>query len=189
MVNGCAYDSIVSSVQVFAPSTAGTDGSLVVCRNQPFNLLEGLGGVADLSGTWYNPTAETVPNGNVIADNFPGQYNFEYVVGNGVCPNDTAIVIVAVQACNYLGLSETSLEGFSLYPNPTEGMVYISYSGSNDVYNYEVLDLNGRKVANKENAINGSSVTEINLNNVENGIYMIRVYNGSAEKTFRVIVK
>jgi hypothetical protein len=189
MVNGCAYDSIVSSVQVFAPSTAGTDGSLVVCRNQPFNLLEGLGGVADLNGTWYNPTAETVPNGNVIADNFPGQYNFEYVVGNGVCPNDTAIVIVAVQACNYLGLNETSLEGFSLYPNPTEGMVYISYSGSNDVYNYEVLDLNGRKVANKENAINGSSVTEINLNNVENGIYMIRVYNGSAEKTFRVIVK
>ena len=189
MVNGCAYDSIVSSVQVFAPSTAGTDGSLVVCRNEPFNLLEGLGGTANLSGTWYNPTAGTVPNGNVIADNFPGQYNYKYIVGNGVCPDDTAIVIVAVQACNYLGLNETSLEGFSLYPNPTEGMVYISYSGSNDVYNYEVLDLNGRKVANKENAINGSSVTEINLNNVENGIYMIRVYNGSAEKTFRVIVK
>ncbi len=189
MVNGCAYDSIVSSVQVFAPSTAGTDGSLVVCRNEPFNLLEGLGGTANLDGTWYNPTAGTVPNGNVIADNFPGQYNYKYIVGNGVCPDDTAIVIVAVQTCNYLGLNETSLEGFSLYPNPTEGMVYISYSGSNDVYNYEVLDLNGRKVANKENAINGSSVTEINLNNVENGIYMIRVYNGSAEKTFRVVVK
>ena len=189
MVDGCAYDSIVTSVQVFAPSTAGTDGSLVVCRNEPFNLLEGLGGTADLNGTWYNPTLATVPNGNVIADNFPGQYNYKYVAGNGVCPNDTAVVIVAVQSCNYLGLNETSLEGFSLYPNPTEGIVYISYSGSNEVYNYEVLDLNGRKVANKENAINGSSVTEINLNNVENGIYMIRVYNGSAEKTFRVVVK
>lgn len=189
MTNGCAYDSIVSSIQVFAPSTAGTDGSLVVCRNEPFNLLEGLGGIADLTGTWYNPTAVIVPNGNVIAENFPGQYNYKYIAGNGVCPNDTAIVIVAVQTCNYLGLNETSLEGFSLYPNPTEGMVYISYSGSIDVYNYEVLDLNGRKVANKENAINGSSVTEINLNNVENGIYMIRVYNGSAEKTFRVVVK
>lgn len=189
MENGCAYDSIVSSVQVFAPSTAGTDGSLVVCRNEPFNLLEGLGGTANLNGTWYNPTLNIVPNGNVVAENFPGSYNFKYVVGNGVCPNDTSIVIVSVQACNYLGLNETSLEGFSLYPNPTEGMVYISYSGSNDVYNYEVLDLNGRKVANKDNAINGSSVTEINLNNVENGIYMIRVYNGSAEKTFRVVVK
>lgn len=189
MVNGCAYDSIVSSVQVFAPSTAGTDGSLVVCRNEPFNLLEGLGGTVNLNGTWYNPTLNTVPNGNVVAENFAGQYNFKYIVANGVCPNDTSIVIVSVQACNYLGLNETSLEGFSLYPNPTEGMVYISYSGSNDDYNYEVLDLNGRKVANKDNAINGSSVTEINLNNVENGIYMIRVYNGSAEKTFRVIVK
>ena len=189
MVNGCAYDSIVSSVQVFAPSSAGTDGSLVVCRNEPFNLLEGLGGTANLNGTWYNPTLNTVPNGNVIAANFPGSYNYKYVVGNGVCPNDTSIVIVSVQACDYLGLNENSLEGFNLYPNPTEGMVYISYSGSNDVYNYEVLDLNGRKVANKDNAINGSSVTEINLNNVENGIYMIRVYNGSAEKTFRVVVK
>ncbi len=189
MTDGCAHDSIVSSVKVFAPSTAGTDGSLVVCRNEPFNLLEGLGGTVNLNGTWYNPTSGTVPNGNVVAENFPGQYNYKYIVANGVCPNDTSIVIVAVQTCNYLGLNETSLEGFSLYPNPTEGMVYISYSGSNDVYNYEVLDLNGRKVANKENAINGSSVTEINLNNVENGIYMIRVYNGSAEKTFRVVVK
>ena len=189
MVDGCAFDSIVTSIQVFAPSSAGTDGSLVVCRNEPFNLLEGLGGTVDMNGTWLNPTLGTVPNGNVIAENFPGQYNYSYVTGNGVCPNDTSIVVVAVQACNYLGLSETSLEGFSLYPNPTEGMVYITYSGSNDVYNYEVLDLNGRKVASKENAIDGTSAAEINLNNVENGIYMIRVYNGSAEKTFRVIVK
>ncbi|TXI86842.1 MAG: T9SS type A sorting domain-containing protein, partial [Crocinitomicaceae bacterium] len=104
-------------------------------------------------------------------------------------PNDTAKVIVAVQTCNYLGLDETALDGFKMYPNPTDGLVYIAYEGVANVFNYEVTDLNGRKVAEKQNAINGTSVTEIDLNNVENGIYMIRVFNTNAQKTFRVIVK
>ncbi len=189
MTDGCAYDSILASVKIFPPSHAGTDGSLVVCRNEPFNLLEGLGGNVDLGGTWYNPTSAVVPAGNTIADNFPGQYNYKYIVGNGVCPNDTAKVIVSVGTCNYLGLDEAAFEGFSLYPNPTDGYVYVTNGGSSEVFNYEVLDLNGRKVMTKENAINGTTVTEIDLNAVETGIYMIHVYNGNAEKTFRVVVK
>lgn len=189
MTDGCAYDSTIASVKIFPPSSAGTDGSLVVCRNEPFNLLEGLDGTVDLGGTWTNPTGATVPNGNTVADNFPGQYNYQYIVGNGVCPNDTAKVIVAVQTCNYLGLDETAMDGFKMYPNPTDGLVYIAYEGVANVFNYEITDLNGRKVAEKQNAINGTSVTEIDLNNVENGIYMIRVFNANAQKTFRVIVK
>ncbi len=190
MVDGCAYDSIVAHIEVFPPSSAGTDGSLIVCRNEPFNLLEGLGGNVDMGGTWYNPTSVVIPGGNAVAENFPGQYNYKYIVGNGVCPNDTAKVIVSVQNnCNYLGMDEAAFEGFSLYPNPTEGFVYVTSGGSAEVFNYEVLDLNGRKVMAKENAINGTAVTEIDLNSVETGIYMIHVYNGNAEKTFRVVVK
>ncbi len=190
LTDGCAYDSILANVKVFPPSHAGTDGSLVICRNEPFNLVEGLDGTIDLNGTWYDPNSVVVPDGSTTGNNMPGQYNFKYVVGNGVCPNDTSKVIVSVQnSCNYLGLDEAVFEGFNLYPNPTEGSVYISNSGSSDVFSYEVLDLNGRKVMTKENAINGTTVTEIDLNAVETGIYMIHVYNGNAEKTFRVVVK
>jgi hypothetical protein len=190
LMDGCAYDSVVTSIQVFAPSSAGNNGSMVVCRNQPFNLLQGLSGNADLNGTWYNPSQTVVPNGNVVAENFPGQYNYLYIAGNNVCPNDTALVIVSVQnSCNYLGLDESTIAGFSIYPNPTNGMVYLSFEGASDVFNYEVLDLNGRKVSIETNPIQGESVTEINLTSVEKGIYMIHVFNENSEKTFRVVVK
>lgn len=189
LTDGCAYDSVVASVKVFPPSHAGNDGSLVVCRNQPFNLLQGLGGSVDMGGTWYNPSSVVVPNGNATGENVPGQYNYRYIVGNGVCPNDTSKVVVNVQNCNYLGLDEQALEGMSLYPNPTDGFVYISNLGSTEVFSYEVLDLNGRKVMTKEKAINGTVITEIDLNSMETGIYMIHVFNGNAEKTFRVVVK
>lgn len=188
VTEGCAYDSVVTSIKVFPPSSAGVDGSLVVCRNQPFNLLQGLTGSVDLGGTWYNPNAAVVPGGNAVSDNFPGQYNYRYIVGNGVCPNDTSKVVVNVQNCNYLGLDEQALESISLYPNPTDGQVYIS-SGSTQVFSYEVLDLNGRRVMTRDNAIGGTAVTEVDLGNMETGVYMIRVFNENAGKTFRVVVK
>ena len=189
LTDGCASDFVIASVKVFPPSSAGADGALSVCRNEPFNLLEGLSGNVDLNGTWYNSASAVVPNGNAIGNNVQGQYNFRYITGNNVCPNDTSIVVVSVQACDYLGLEEAAFEGFNLYPNPTDGIVYITNSGSSEVFNYEVLDLNGRRITDNNGMITGTGVTEINLGNVQTGIYMIHVFNANADKTFRVFVK
>ena len=187
--DGCASDFSTAKVKVFPPSNAGTDGSLTVCRNEPFNLLEGLGGTVDMNGIWYNSTGAVVPDGNTTGNNTAGQYNYKYIADNNVCPKDTAVVIVTVQGCDYLGLDEAAAtEGFSLYPNPTSGMVYIQ-SGASEAFSYEVLDVNGRKVNGHNGTIKATAVTEIDLGKVQAGIYMIHVFNGNAGKTFRVIVK
>lgn len=190
MVDGCAYDSIISQVTIFAPSSAGNDGGITACRNEPINLLGGLSGFADLSGTWYDPANNALASGEIITSNFPGQYNFDYIAGNGVCPDDTALVIVnVVGSCDFLSVEEMAFEGFQVYPNPTEGVVFISNFGSTEVFNYEVLDVNGRRLAIENGVINGTETTQVNLSSVENGIYLIRVYNADAQKTYRVVVR
>ena len=187
ITTGCAPDTTIAKITVVQPSSAGNDGAVAVCRNQPLNLLSGLAGNADLGGVWTDPNAVVVPNGNTTASNIPGQYNYKYIVTNGVCPADTAKVVVNVQGCDYLGLEDVAFEGFNLYPNPTTDLIYITNAGSSEVFNYEVLDMNGRVILKANDAINGTATTEINLSQVEVGVYMVRVFNKNADKTFRVV--
>ena len=77
----------------------------------------------------------------------------------------------------------------SLYPNPTNGLVYITNEGSTETFNYVVTDVEGRVIASQSAAINGTSTTEINLKGKVTGVYMIRVFNENAEKVFRVVLQ
>ncbi len=188
VTTACVSDTTKATITVVSPSSAGQDGSIAVCRNQPLNLLSGLTGNADLGGVWTDPNALVVPNGNTISSNIPGQYNFRYIVSNGVCPADTAKVVVNVQGCDYLvAVEEMVFEGFSIYPNPTSDMIYLANSGSTEVFNYELLDMNGRVILKEDHAIHGLTTTEVDLTKVEIGIYLMRVFNNQAEKTFRVV--
>jgi hypothetical protein len=193
MIDGCAFDSIVSQVKIFPPSSAGENGGLSVCRNQPINLLAGLGGVFQAGGTWYDPLNVALPNGAISAPNFPGNYNYDYIVGNGVCPDDTALVIVNVLgSCNYLDIASTEeleLNLLTIYPNPTDGIVYISNESAATNYNYEVTDVQGKKIAIQENGIKAYSTNEIDLSELEAGIYFIRAYTENVQRIVRIIVR
>jgi len=188
MTDGCAYDSVLTHVYIAAPSNAGMDGTVNACRNEPIDLLAGLNGSANLNGTWYNAVNTALPNSQISASNTTGNYSFRYIAGNNVCPNDTANVVVVVGTCNFLGLDEAIFEGVSVYPNPSEGMVFIS-SDVAESFSYTVTDAKGRVVQKATNAVKGSQVTEINLSKVETGIYFIRLTNATAEKTFRVVIQ
>ncbi len=189
VTDGCAYDSIVAQVQIFPLSSAGTDGTITVCRNEPVDLLSGLGGNVDLGGSWYNPSNQLMPSSSIYASNIPGQFNYDYITGNGVCPDDTANVLLTVGTCNWANLEEMYFSSMTLLPNPTNGLVYITNEGNSEVFNYDVIDIDGRVIASKANAINGASTTTIDLTGKVTGMYMIRVYNGNAEKVFRVVLQ
>lgn len=189
VTDGCAYDSIVSQVQIFPLSSAGIDGTLTVCRNEPIDLLSGLTGVVDHGGSWYNPSNQLMPSSYIYASNIGGQFNYDYITGNGVCPDDTANVLLNVdQTCNWLDIDEKYFSSMTLSPNPTNGEVFITNFGNSEIYNYEILDVEGRVIATKNNAINGTTTTKVDLSDKVTGMYMIRVYNTNAEKVFRVIL-
>lgn len=189
VTDGCAYDSIVSQVKIFPPSSAGNDGGVSVCRNEPVNLLAGLGGVFEAGGTWYDPTNTAIPSGAIISSNFPGQYNYDYIVGNGVCPDDTALVIVNVLGnCNFLELDELGATSIEIYPNPTEGIIQIT-NNRNEAYSVVVTDLNGRVIYQHANAILAESNVNIDLSAVETGLYLVKVYNSTGERVERILIK
>ncbi len=188
VVDGCATDSVSTQVEVYAPSSAGIDGNITVCLNEPVDLLAGLSGNVDFGGTWYDPSNSALPNSNITAGQVPNIENYDYITGNGVCPDDTSNVTLTILAtCNYLNLQENNIEGIELYPNPTTNIFYISNTGSSNVYNYELTDLNGKVIASQEAAINGTETTEVSVEDFETGVYLIRIFNENDEKTFRVV--
>lgn len=188
VIDGCAADSVSTSVSVYQEAHAGNDGSITVCLNEPVDLLSGLSGNIDLGGTWYNPSNNPMPNSAITGGTVPGQFNYDYITGNGVCPDDTSNVILIVNpTCNYLNLQEFATEGLEIYPNPTTNIFYISNTGSSEVFNYELTDLNGKIISKRYAAINGSETTEVSVENLETGVYLIHIFNENADKTFRVV--
>ncbi|MDA9298879.1 T9SS type A sorting domain-containing protein, partial [Crocinitomicaceae bacterium] len=167
---------------------AGSDGTITACLNQPVDLLDGLGGNVDLGGDWYDPTNTLIASTGINSGPIPGQFNYDYITGNGVCPDDSANIIVDVDFnCDYLNLQDLFFNGMDIHPNPTTGMVYISNEGSTEVFNMELTDLNGKVITAQAAAVNGTETTEVNLETLETGIYLVRVFNDNAEKTFRVV--
>lgn len=185
--NACGADTAMLVIDVLAESNAGIDGSIDVCQNQPINLHAGLTGTVDMGGQWYDPGNNAVGS-SIVSSSIPGQFNYDYVVTNGVCPNDTSNVVVNVDpTCDYLNLEELVFGHMTMYPNPTKDVVTISNVGSDDVFNYELMDVNGKVIMAQTAAINGSESTEVNLSDFETGFYLIRIFNDDAEKTFRLI--
>jgi hypothetical protein len=188
VVDGCAYDSIVSQVKVYGPSNAGLDGVITACKNEPIDLLAGLNGNTDLNGDWYDPSNVLMPNSQVTTGVFPGQFNYDYISGNGVCPDDTANVVVTVLGnCNWLSVDENALEEVSLYPNPSTGVIFIE-SGFTGNFNLVITDINGRTVQTGQNTISAGTNT-VNLKNVERGTYFFKLSTENADKVFRVVIQ
>lgn len=186
VTDGCAYDSIVSTVQVVAPSSAGTDGTITVCKNEPLNLYNGLTGNVDLGGTWYDPSNVAISGSSITAGAFPGSFNYDYIVGNGVCPDDTSNVVVQVlNTCNYLSLDEQVFAGVSVYPNPSTGLIYVE---SDNNFKLEVTDANGRTVATAQE-VKANNTTTIDLNQVQVGVYFIKLSNTDSSKVYRIVVE
>ncbi|MDC1385744.1 T9SS type A sorting domain-containing protein, partial [Crocinitomicaceae bacterium] len=188
VTDGCAADTVSTQVEIYAPSSAGLDGVIDACLNQPINLLSGLSGNVDLGGDWYDPTNSVIGDVNIISGPIPGQFNYDYITGNGVCPDDSANVILNVDFnCDYLNLQDLYFTAMDLYPNPTNGMIYISNEGSSEVFNMELTDLNGKVITAQAAAVNGTETTEVNLETLETGIYLVRLFNDNSEKTFRIV--
>lgn len=184
----CTADTTIATVNVFDASSAGVDGTLEVCNNTSFNLLDGLSGLVDLGGTWYNPSNQAIAGNNTTSSNIPGMYNYDYITGNGVCPDDTANVLVTVITCSGAGVDEGIFDALNIYPNPTSDLLNISNEGSTESLGYTITDVNGRIVRKAENAINGNAVTSIKLDECQPGMYYITVRSAKNERMFRFVI-
>lgn len=85
-------------------------------------------------------------------------------------------ISVNITYCGGVGIKENTLNQFSIYPNPTNGKLFLKPSSSNaDDLKVSIEDVNGKLVF--ENVITPSSeISEINLEQVS-GIYFVKILN------------
>ena len=188
VTTACTADTAYADFEVFGASMAGEGGVLTVCKNEPFNLLNALSGTVDLGGTWYDPNNQPLPASEDVASNFPGNFNYDYIVSNGVCPFDTANVLVIVDgSCDYLSLEDLSSGNWKLYPNPTRDIFYIEVDGISENYDVTVQDVDGKTIELLSKSITQNGIYSISLSDMVTGVYFVTISNENGQKSFRVL--
>jgi gliding motility-associated-like protein len=101
----CASASAVATVVVNPTPDAGSDDVVTVCSDQqPFLLIDELGGTPDLSGAWTAPGGLAFSGVYVPGTSVGGVYTY-VVPGLAPCTNDTARVTVVENTAPDAGLS------------------------------------------------------------------------------------
>ena len=99
--------------------------------------------------------------------------------------SDNQYFVISVEFVS--GLEELfSEEGILIYPNPTEGSLYIQ-NPSSDRFSYNIYNINGKLVANEQH-ISGSG-REVNLSNLSKGVYFVKLITTEQTETHKVILK
>ena len=114
------------------------------------------------------PTIDETTSYLFFSSEFPSVPLLEYrISGDNINPNsDTTI---SYGDPSYLSITEKETENFSIYPNPANNQITISFSSLERV---ELLDLFGRIVIVEP--IQNSSKAIINTSTIKSGVYMLR---------------
>ena len=83
---------------------------------------------------------------------------------------------------NMVGMSDVAQTGFTIYPNPTTGVLNVTAQGTNNVV---VLNAIGQVVHSQVLSGNGT----IDLSNNASGVYFVRFQSGNNVATQRVILE
>lgn len=188
-----------------APYVAGTavmfmngDDALALIRISPYARLDIFGKIGEDPGTaWTDVFPYTDAQGAWITSNHTLQR--KPAVTQGVATNPTAFNVLAEWdslpnntwtglgthncACNTVGVQENNaIAGVSVYPNPSNDVVNINSSEA--ISAVEVYNTLGELVYTESYSANSQlHTTQINLNNMPGGIYMVQVLttNGQTE--------
>jgi len=175
--------SIASSVAGFISATDLTNGYIDVFFNDEVSLDTG---VYYAAATLYSN--DNTADVSVLDDRTLVQPEFAsamYIPGGEVYSNGTAFAIRMLMGADWgAGLTENNLEGVSIYPNPSEGLVHVT-NDLNVLHQITVSDLFGRQVMTST----VSTSTHLDLSGVQSGIYMIHVSSEKGSKTERILIK
>lgn len=137
------------------------------------------------SGVPNNGSATvTLPN---VATSNPNCRLMVKAVGN---------VFLAVNSKNFtitpaLGVEDFGLSNFALYPNPNSGSFTVQFdsvSSTNEV-KISVNDMRGRQIYVKNYQNTGLFNEEVQLNNVQSGIYLVTVEDGNRKEVKKIVVE
>jgi hypothetical protein len=109
-------------------------------------------------------------------------------VSNGVCPADTATVLVVVDAgCDFTAGMETLAGSFAVYPNPTSDNLNVENGLGLTIDRIELLDMSGRVVLVAQKGTFNNELAQISVQNLTTGVYTLKMTAGTQTFTSRII--
>ncbi|MBC7641850.1 MAG: T9SS type A sorting domain-containing protein [Flavobacterium sp.] len=141
------------------------------------------------TGTYSLPTG-TLNGFNGLNPNGDWKFGFrDTVAGNAGTVNSFSLEICS-QVVTQLANDSFNFENFSLYPNPNNGNFTVKFdSGSNSKINITVNDIRGRKISEKNYNNTGLFSENIQLNNVQSGIYLVTIKDGEKQIVKKIVIE
>lgn len=173
-------------VKAFNRSCGSTNGSL--------NLKFTAGGAA-INCTAGGTTLQTVTPGESFAafngQNPQGTWKlrvYDTFTGDNGTLNSWSIEICTQQVA--LITEDFGLDNFSIFPNPNNGNFSVKFdSKSSNEIAIEVHDIRGRQIFNKVYQNTGLFEQNVQLNNVETGVYMVTVKDGNRKEVKKIVIE
>ncbi|MFP9112348.1 reprolysin-like metallopeptidase [Flavobacterium sp. RHBU_3] len=155
--------------------TFSDSGSDVTCDTpttgtyKPQSVLSAFNNATSLNGNWRLRVRDTYSGDTGTINNWSLE----------ICTQQVTAAI-----------ADYGLTDFTLYPNPNNGSFTVQFTSQsqNDVL-VMVHDIRGRLVYNNKFDNTGLVSGTVNLNNAEQGVYLVTVQDGNRSETRKVVVK
>ena len=133
-----------------------------------YNAMYNVNGVQ----SWYTFDAQTVENGDFVKWG-------DYTIGTEIAPWVYVWETPVQPVTAYDDVEEVEAATVSIYPNPASNRLYVN---AENVKNVEIYDILGHMVL-------ATTESDIDLRNMEAGIYFVTVRTENAAKTTKLVVK
>ncbi len=186
----------ISDLTVSITSPAGTTVELI---SEQCNDLDNLNatfddaGVALVCGTNPAISGILIPSQALAA--FNGQSStgtWTLTVSDGYNQDGGSLTNWSLNVCSTapLAVNENLFQDFAIYPNPNNGNFTVMFNTvSSENVNVDVYDMRGRQIYKNEFTNSGAFNQNINLDNVQAGVYLVLVTNGESKIVKRVIIE
>jgi hypothetical protein len=135
-------------------------------------------GIYHVWGVSFNGDLENVLPGGDIGD----------LTSTGACIElSNTFTTVTVELCT--GVADADQQVYGLYPNPTEGLVTLTYRGADAAVAISVIDASGRAVMEQLTALTSGQRHQMDLGSLAPGLYTVRLSSEGQFTTLRVMVR
>ena len=96
---------------------------------------------------------------------------------------------IAFTITHSLATGNYELQGFEMYPNPTEGEFTLKFLPENDNIVLKIHDISGREVFVKEYQAESVFNQNVSIKNAQSGMYLVTIQDGAHKTVKRIVIK
>lgn len=166
----------------FSPIPELNMSDSIICINHVIDLSATPGMDSYLWNTFDNGQTLSL-DGSVLG---AGTFEYSVTVDFNGCSGQSDTITITVDEC--VGIEETNELVASMYPNPTSGLLTIEFANDVEVSTLQIMDASGR-IVNSVSVAKGSTRETIDLSELSEGVYAIRMSSNSRSGTSRIVIQ